>query len=67
MEKYDEVRIEITTGELLKIMRSSGIEIPENYKHNNTFIAGHKDIGLNGWIIFILRKQELKNATTDQK
>ena len=60
MEKYDEIRIEVTAGELLKALQETGLAPTMPYKHNNTIIPGFKDIGLNGWITFVLRKQEAK-------
>ena len=84
MEIYDELRIEITAGELLRCLLEYQLlgtpdgevkpiymskrmpenidEVKTNYKHNNTFIPGFKDIGLNGWITFVLRKQESKDG-----
>ena len=60
MEKHEEMRIEIQAGELLKALQETGRAPVMAYRHNNTFISGHKDIGLNGWIVFVLRKQEAK-------
>ena len=66
MEKYEEIRLEVTAGELLKALQETGRAPGAGYKHNNTLIPGHKDIGLNGWITFVLRKQEDKNATENK-
>ena len=60
METYEEVRIEVTAGELLTALQETYRAPRGKYKHNNTFIGGHKDIGLDGWITFVLRKQEDK-------
>ena len=66
MEKYEEIRIEITAGELLRALQETGKAPTAPYRHNNTFIPGHKDIGLNGWITFILRKQEDEHAAENK-
>ena len=66
MEKYEEIRIEITADELLNILRVIYREPLTGYKHNNTFIGGYKDIGLDGWIIFVLRKQEARKDEDDK-
>ena len=66
MEKYDEIRIEIQAGEVLRFLQAGGHAPAFPFKHNNTFIAGHKDIGLNGWITFVLRKQEVKHGTNNE-
>lgn len=66
MEKHEEIRIEVTAGELLELMGETRRAPGKGYKHNNTFIPGHKDIGLNGWIIFVLRKQEDKHAAENK-
>ena len=67
MEKYDEIRIEIEAGELLKALQETGKAPTMQYKHNNTFIQGLKDIGLNGQITFVLRKDENKKDAKIQK
>ena len=67
MEKYREIRIEITSGEIVKALQETGIIPTMEYKLNNTLIPGFKDIGLNGWITFILREKREKNATTNKE
>ena len=67
MEKYREIRIEITSGELIKILQKAGYVDGQPWRHNNTFIAGFKDIGLNGWITFVLREEKEKNAATNKE
>ena len=67
MEQYEEIRIEIDASEMLDMLRYCGHDVPDNYKHNNTFIQGLKDIGLNGHITFVLRKDGNKKDAKIQK
>ena len=66
METHEEKKIEIQTGELVTVLQKAGFMPGEPWKHNQTIIPGHKDIGLNGWIVFILRKQEEKHAAENK-
>ena len=66
MEIYDEKKIEVMAGELVMVLQKAGFIPGEPWKHNQTIIPGHKDIGLNGWVVFVMRKQEVKNAAIDE-
>ena len=66
MQKYEEIRIEIQAGELVRVMQKAGFIPGEPWKHNQTLIPGHKDIGLNGWVVFVMRKQEDKHAAENK-
>ena len=66
MEIYDEKKIEVMAGELVAVLQKAGFIPGEPWKHNQTIIPGHKDIGLNGWVVFVMRKQEVKNAAIDE-
>ena len=54
-------------GELLKLLAIDERVAWTDHKLNNVHIPGFKDIGPNGWIIFILRKHEDENDTDDEE
>jgi len=66
MEMHDEIRIEMRACELFYFMRENIYIDSPDFKLNNVIIGGYKDIGLDGWITFILRKQEAKHGASEE-